>query len=228
MTREKIVFSPDEAVREITEGSTVMFGGFGGAGAPDRLIDALADFGVGSLTGIANHTGKGEGGFARLLLNGQIRKMIAAYPFHRNSHVFRQLYDDGKIVLEIVPQGTLAERIRVAGAGIPAFFTPTGAGTVVAEGKEVRRFGDRECLLEIALHADFALIHAKRADRLGNLVYSKTGRNFNPIMAAAARMTIAEVEEIVETGDLDPESIVTPFPHVDRLVEVGSHDHRIN
>jgi 3-oxoadipate CoA-transferase alpha subunit len=214
-----------EAVTDIPDGSVVMFGGFAGAGAPDDLFEALAEQGARHLTGISNHCGRGEAGLARLLLQGQIQKMVSTYAFHRDSYVFRRLYEEGKVELELIPQGTMAERIRAAGAGIPAFFTPTGAGTVVAEGKEVRWFGDREYILEEALHADYALIHAKKADRLGNLVYSKTGRNFNPIMAAAASIAIVEVEEIVEIGELDPEVIVTPFLYVDRLVEVGRREH---
>lgn len=228
MGRARIFSTPAEAVADIPDGAVVMFGGFAGAGAPDRLIEALADAGVRSLTGVSNHCGVGERGLARLLRQGQVRKMISTYAFHRDSYVFRRLYEEGKVELEMVPQGTLAERIRAAGAGIPAFFTPAGAGTVAAEGKEVRRFGGREHVLETALGADFALIHARKADRLGNLVYSKTGRNFNPIMAAAAGVTIAEAEEIVEAGELDPEAVVTPFVYVDRLVEVGSGGERLN
>jgi len=205
-----------------------MLGGFGGPGAPDRLIDALCETPVKDLTVISNHCGKGDVGLARLLADGHVRKMVSTFAFHRDAYVFKELYEKGEVELEMIPQGTLAERIRAAGAGIPAFYTPTGIGTVLSENREVRVFGDQEYLLEEALHADFALIHARKADPLGNLVYWRTARNFNPIMAAAARVTIVEVEEIVGVGQLDSEAIITPFLYVDYLVEVGSSDERVN
>lgn len=228
MGKASVVSSVEDVVKGISDGSTVMLGGFGGPGAPDRLIDALCETRVKDLTVISNHCGKGDVGLARLLAEGHVRKMVSTFAFHRDAYVFKELYEKGEVELEMIPQGTLAERIRAAGAGIPAFYTPTGTGTVLSENREVRVFGDQEYLLEEALHADFALIHARKADLLGNLVYWRTARNFNPIMAAAAQVTIVEVEKIVEVGQLNSESIVTPFLYVDYLVEVGSSDERVN
>ena len=228
MGKATIISNAKDAVKDIRDGSVVMLGGFGGAGAPDRLIEALCETSVRDLVVISNHCGKGDQGLARLLAEGHVRKMVSTYAFHRDAYVFRKLYEAGEVTLEMMPQGTLAERIRAAGAGIPAFYTPTGAGTVLTEDREVRKFDDREYLLETALHADFALIHAWKADGLGNLVYRKTARNFNPIMATAAGVTIAEAEEIVEVGKLDPEAVITPFLYVNRLVDVGRSDERLN
>ncbi|MFQ5896062.1 MAG: 3-oxoacid CoA-transferase subunit A [Nitrospinota bacterium] len=214
----KLYPSSAAALADLPDGAVVLVGGFGGTGLPENLLVALAEHGARELTIVSNHCGQGEGGLARLLRQGQVRKMVASYPFHRGSYVFRELYLAGKVELEQVPQGTLAERLRAAGAGIPAFYTPTGAGTVVAEGKEVRAFDGREHLLEYALPGDYALIRARRADPAGGLTYRGTGRNFNPVMATAARITVAEVEEVVEVGALDPEEVVTPGIYVDRVV----------
>lgn len=206
-----------DAVSDIADGATVMISGFGTAGLPANLIDALVDQGARELTIVSNNAGNGDSGIAALLATGQVRKIICSFPRQTDSYVFDALYRAGEVELELVPQGNLAERIRAAGAGIPAFFTPTGYGTQLAEGKESRAFGDRGCVLEYALAADVALVAAKAADRFGNLVYNKTARNFGPIMAAAAGLTIAEVGAILETP-LDPEVVVTPGIYVDRLV----------
>lgn len=208
------------AVADIPDGATVMIGGFGEAGSPIELIHALIDHGAKGLTVISNNTGSGRVGLAALIANGQVRKMICSYPRSANSMVFPELYRAGKIELELVPQGTLAERIRAGGAGIPAFYTPSAVGTQLAAGKEVRRFDGREYLLEYGLHADFALVKAARADRYGNLVYNKTARNFAPVMCTAATTTIAQVKEVVEVGGIDPEVVVTPGVYVSRLVVV--------
>ncbi|MDF1478301.1 3-oxoacid CoA-transferase subunit A [Leifsonia sp. H3M29-4] len=216
----KIVPSPAAAVADIPDGATVMIGGFGRAGQPVELIDALREHGAGGLTVINNNAGNGDTGLAALLAAGQVAKMICSFPRQVDSHVFDALYRAGRIELELVPQGTLAERIRAAGAGIGAFFTPTGYGTELAEGKEVRTIAGRPQVLEHALHADYALVSAWRGDRWGNLVYRKTARNFGPIMASAARTTVAQVDRVVELGELDPEAVVTPGIHVARLVPV--------
>lgn len=205
-----------------------MFGGFVSAGSPTSLIVALREKGTKNLTGIANNIGLGD----RLdILNEekQLTKMIASFAIRasaKRQSLFEQLYARGEVELELVPQGTLAERIRAGGAGIPAFFTPTGVGTIVAQAKETRRFDNRDYLLETGLTADFAFIKAFKADTLGNLVYRKASRNFNTVMATAAKVTIAEVEEIVEAGQLDPESVVTPGLYVDRIVVGEKHDVR--
>ncbi len=217
---DKRCASAAAAVADIPDGATVMIGGFGEAGSPIELIHALIDHGVRDLTVVNNNTGSGEVGLAALIKNGQVRKMICSYPRTANSTVFPELYRAGKIELELVPQGTLAERIRAGGAGIPAFFTATGVGTVLEQGKEKRVFDGREYLLEHGLRADVALVKAKLADRYGNLVYNKTARNFGPVMCTAARTTIVQVERIVPPGDLDPECVVTPGIFVDRLVEI--------
>lgn len=213
--------SAASAVADIHDGATIMIGGFGEAGSPIELIHALIDRGVKGLTVISNNTGSGRVGLAALIANGQVAKMICSYPRSTNSMVFPELYRAGKIALELVPQGTLAERIRAGGAGIPAFYTPTAVGTQLGEGKEVRRFGGRDYLLETALHADVALVRADRADRYGNLVYNKTARNFGPLMCMAARTAIVQVRKVVELGELDPECIVTPGLFVKRIVEIA-------
>jgi 3-oxoadipate CoA-transferase alpha subunit len=217
----KIVESTADAVRDIPDGATVMIGGFGTAGQPVELIDALLEQGARELTIVNNNAGNGTTGLAALLAAGQVRKIVCSFPRQVDSQVFDGLYRDGRIELELVPQGTLAERIRAGGAGIAGFFTPTAFGTTLAEGKETRRIDGRNYVLESALTADYALIKAHEGDRLGNLVYRKTARNFGPLMASAARTSIAQVNRIVEVGGLDPEAVVTPGIFVDRLVEVG-------
>ena len=216
----KIVRSVAEAVADIRDGSTVMIGGFGTAGMPSELIDALIAQGARDLTVVNNNAGNGDTGLAALLKAKQVRKIICSFPRQTDSWVFDSLYRAGEIELELVPQGNLAERIRAAGAGIGAFFTPTGYGTLLAEGKEAREINGRHYVLEYPIHADFALIKADRGDRWGNLVYRKTARNFGPIMASAAACTIAQVREVVNLGDLDPEDVVTPGIFVKRVVEV--------
>ena len=216
----KIVKSAEAAVADIHDGATVMIGGFGTAGLPTELTDALIAQGARDLTIVNNNAGNGDTGLAALLKTKRVRKIICSFPRQVDSHVFDALYRAGEIELELVPQGNLAERIRAAGAGIGAFFSPTGFGTQLAEGKETRRIGDRDYVLEYPIHADFALIKALRGDRWGNLVYRKTARNFGPIMASAAKCTIAQVREIVNLGDLDPESVVTPGIFVSRVVEI--------
>lgn len=210
-----------EAVAGIADGSTVLIGGFGMAGMPVELIDALIDSGSSDLTVVSNNAGNGDTGLAALLAKGRVRKMICSFPRQVDSWVFDGLYREGKIELEVVPQGTLAERIRAAGAGIDAFYSPVGAGTLLAEGKETREINGRPQVLEHALPGDVALIKAHVADRMGNLIYRKTARNFGPIMATAARTTIVQVSHVVEIGDLDPEAIITPSIFVDRVVAVG-------
>jgi len=212
--------SPAAAVADIPDGATVMIGGFGEAGSPIELIHALIDHGPRGLTVISNNTGSGRVGLAALIANRQVRKMICSFPRSANSMVFPELYRKGEIELELVPQGTLAERIRAGGAGIPAFYTPSAVGTLLAAGKETRQFNGKEYLMEYGLRADFALVKAARADRYGNLLYNKTARNFAPVMCMAAATTIAQVEELVEVGGLDPEAVVTPGIFVQRLVLV--------
>ena len=214
----KIVPTVQDAVADIRDGATVMIGGFGGAGQPAELIDALIAQGARELVIVNNNAGNGYTGLAALLKNGQVRKIICSFPRQADSHVFDGLYRAGKLELELVPQGNLAERIRAAGAGIGGFFTPTGYGTELAKGKETREIGGRMYVLEAPLHADFALIKAETGDRWGNLVYRKTARNFGPIMASAAKCSIAQVREIVPLGTLDPEAIVTPGIFVQRVV----------
>jgi 3-oxoadipate CoA-transferase, alpha subunit len=217
---DKIVPSPAAAVADIPDGATVMIGGFGTAGMPSELIDALIAHGARELTIVNNNAGNGDTGLAALLKARRVRKIVCSFPRQTDSHVFDTLYRAGEIELELVPQGNLAERIRAAGAGIGAFFSPTGFGTLLAEGKETRVIDGRNYVLEHPIRADFALIKALRGDRWGNLVYRKTARNFGPIMASAARCTIAQVREIVNLGDLDPEAVVTPGIFVRRVVEV--------
>lgn len=218
----KIVSSMAAAVADIHDGATVMIGGFGTAGMPSELIDALIDHGARELTIINNNAGNGEIGLAALLKARRVRKIVCSFPRQTDSHHFDALYRAGEIELELVPQGNLAERIRAAGAGIGGFFTPTGYGTLLAEGKETREINGRQYVFETPLHADFALIKALAGDRWGNLVYRKTARNFGPIMAMAAKTAIAQVERVVELGELDPEAIVTPGIFVQRVVATGA------
>ena len=217
---DKISPSAQAALADVRDGATVMIGGFGGAGQPAELIDALIEQGARDLTIVNNNAGNGETGLAALLKAGRVRKIICSFPRQVDSQVFDGLYRAGKIELELVPQGNLAERIRAAGAGIGGFFTPTGYGTELAKGKETREIGGRMYVFETPIHADVALIKAERGDRWGNLVYRKTARNFGPIMAMAAKLTVASVHEIVELGGLDPEHIVTPGIFVQRVVKV--------
>ncbi|WP_395729718.1 3-oxoacid CoA-transferase subunit A [Nakamurella sp.] len=203
-------------------GSTVFVGGFGMAGMPVMLIDALIRHGADELTVISNNAGNGDTGLAALLAAGRVRKVVCSFPRQSDSWVFDGLYRSGRVELEVVPQGTLAERMRAAGAGIAAFYCPTGVGTLLAQGKETRVINGRECILEMPLGADVALIGAHRADRVGNLVYRKTARNFGPVMAAAATTTIVQVNEVVETGALDPEAVVTPGIYVDHVVDLST------
>ncbi|HYI33144.1 MAG TPA: 3-oxoacid CoA-transferase subunit A [Glaciibacter sp.] len=210
-----------EALAGIEDGSTVMIGGFGRAGQPVELIDALLEQGASGLTVVNNNAGNGDTGLAALIGAGRVHKIICSFPRQSDSHIFDAKYRAGEIELELVPQGNLAERIRAAGAGIGAFYTPTGVGTLVAEGKEARTIDGRDYILEYPLRADYALVSALAADRWGNLVYRKTARNFGPIMAAAAATTIVQVDRVVELGELDPETVVTPGIYVDRVVAVG-------
>lgn len=216
----KISPSVERALRDVPDGATVMIGGFGTAGIPTHLIDGLIAQGAKDLTIVNNNAGNGDTGLAALLKTGRVRKIICSFPRQADSYIFDELYRSGKLELELVPQGNLAERIRAAGAGIGAFFTPTGYGTALAEGKETREINGRHHVLEHPIHADFALIKAERADRWGNLTYRMTARNFGPIMASAAKCTVVEVPEIVELGALDPESVVTPGIFVHRVVKV--------
>lgn len=213
--------SAQAALADVADGATVLVSGFGTAGIPDHLIDALVARAPRDLTLVCNNAGSGETGLAALLKAGCVRKIICSFPRQADSHHFDALYRAGKIELELVPQGNLAERIRAAGAGIGAFFTPTGHGTVLAEGKECREIAGRWHVLEHPIHADLALIQAQCADRWGNLVYRKAARNFGPVMATAARCTVVEVAEIVELGALDPEAVVTPGIFVHRVVQVN-------
>jgi 3-oxoadipate CoA-transferase alpha subunit len=214
----RIYDSAAEAVAGIEDGSTVLVGGFGMAGMPVALIDALIEQGATDLTVVSNNAGNGDTGLAALLAKGRVRTMICSFPRQRDSWVFDGLYRAGKIELELVPQGNLAERMRAAGAGIGAFFCPTGVGTPLAEGRETREIDGRTYVLEHPIRGDVALIGALRADRAGNLVYRKTARNFGPVMATAAETVIAEVRELVDIGGIDPESVVTPSIFVDRVV----------
>ncbi|MEU1474064.1 3-oxoacid CoA-transferase subunit A [Streptomyces sp. NPDC005760] len=218
---DKTVEDTAAAVSGIRDGATVMIGGFGRAGQPVELIDALIAHGARDLTVVNNNAGNGDTGLAALLAARRVRKIICSFPRQSDSWVFDGLYRAGEIELELVPQGNLAERIRAAGAGIGAFFSPTGVGTQLAEGKEVRTIDGRDYVLEYPIRADVALISALRADRWGNLVYRETARNFGPIMAAAAATTIAQVDRIVPLGDIDPETVVTPGIFIDHVVAVG-------
>lgn len=213
----------DEAVAGVADGAVVMIGGFGPAGQPVELIEALIRQGATDLTVVNNNAGSGERGLAALIGAGRVRKIICSFPRQADSHLFDTAYRAGQIELELVAQGNLAERIRAAGAGIGGFFTPTGFGTPLATGKETREIDGRGYILEYPISADFALVKAHLSDRLGNLVYRKTARNFGPVMATAARTTVVQVQMIVPIGDLDPEDIVTPCIYVDRVVQVASH-----
>jgi 3-oxoadipate CoA-transferase alpha subunit len=215
---DKTVSTLADSVAGVPDGATVLIGGFGGAGQPADLIDALIAQGARDLTIVNNNAGNGETGLAALMKAGRVRRIICSFPRQADSHVFDGLYRAGQIELELVPQGNLAERIRAAGAGIGGFFTPTGFGTQLAQGKETRNINGRDYVLEYPIKADFALIKAQRGDRWGNLVYRKAARNFNPIMAMAATCTVAQVDEIVPLGALDPEHIVTPGIFVQRVV----------
>ncbi|MGO1769161.1 MAG: 3-oxoacid CoA-transferase subunit A [Microbacterium sp.] len=218
---DKTVASVEDAVAGIEDGSTVMIGGFGRAGQPVELIDALIEQGAGDLTIVNNNAGNGDTGLAALLAKKRVRKIICSFPRQSDSWVFDGLYRAGEIELELVPQGNLAERIRAAGAGIGGFFTPTGVGTQLADGKEQRTIDGREYVLEYPIRADVALVSALKGDRWGNLVFRETARNFGPIMATAAARCIVQVDEIVELGSIDPETVVTPGIFVDRVVAVG-------
>jgi 3-oxoadipate CoA-transferase alpha subunit len=216
---DKIVPTAQAALADLPDGATVMISGFGNAGMPSELIDALIAQGARELTIVNNNAGNGDTGLAALIKAKRVRRILCSFPRQADSWHFDAAYRAGEIELELVPQGTLAERIRAAGAGIGAFFTPTAHGTRLAEGKETRRIGSREYVLEYPIHADYALVKADRADRWGNLVYRKSARNFGPIMAAAASCTVVQVREIVELGGLDPEAIVTPGIFVKRVVK---------
>ena len=214
---DKTLANPLEALAGLTDGSTVMISGFGGSGQPNALIEALIETGARDLTIVNNNAGNGETGIAALLKAGRVRKVVCSFPRQVDSHIFQGLFRAGQVELELVPQGNLAERIRAAGAGIGAFFTPTAYGTPLAEGKETRSIDGRMYVLEYPIHADLALIKALRGDRWGNLIYRKAARNFGPVMATAAKKTVVQVDRIVPLGELDPEAIVTPGI----FVEVG-------
>ena len=216
----KITPTIEAALAQIHDGATILIGGFGGAGQPAELIDGLIAHGAKDLVIVNNNAGNGDTGLAALLKAGQVRKIICSFPRQADSYVFDELYRAGKLEMELVPHGNLAERIRAAGAGIGAFFTPTGFGTLLAENKETREINGRQYVLEYPIHADFALIKAESGDRWGNLTYRKTARNFGPIMATAAKVTIASVHEIVELGSFDPEAVITPGLYVQHVVKV--------
>ena len=222
---DKTAPSLADAVSNIEDGASVAIAGFGAAGSPVELIHALVDHGAKGLTVINNNAGNGEIGLAALIASGQVAKIICSYPRSAGSIVFPDLYRAGKIDLEVVPQGTLAERLRAAGAGIPAFYTPTSVGTPLAEGKELRKFGDKYYVLEHWLPADVALVKADIADRQGNLTYNKTARNFGPIMSMAADLTIAQARQIVNAGDINPEQVVTPGIFVNQVVHIPNPEH---
>ena len=217
----RIATSAADAVAEITDGSTVLIGGFGNAGQPMELIDALMECGATDLTVVNNNAGQADAGLALLIKERRVKKIICSFPRQSDSWHFDTAYRAGEIELELVPQGNLAERIRAAGAGIGGFFTPTGYGTLLAEGKETRIIDGKGYVLETPIHADFALIKALKADTLGNLVYRKTARNFGPIMATAAKAAIVQVDEVVQAGSIDPENVITPGIFVDTVVEQG-------
>jgi len=227
VSRTQVLATADEAVDGIEDGSTVLVGGFGLAGMPFDLIDALIRQGAKDLTIVANNAGNGEVGLAALLKAGRVRKVLCSFPRQADSYIFDELYRAGKVELEVVPQGNLAERMRAAGAGIGAFYCPTAVGTPLAEGKETRTIDGRDYLLELPIKGDYALISAHRADRMGNLTYRKTARNFGPVLATAAATTIVQVGEVVETGTLDPEAVVTPSIYVDRVVAVEARRYTV-
>jgi 3-oxoacid CoA-transferase A subunit len=222
---DKIVRDADEAIRDIPDGASILMGGFGLCGIPENLIKALVRKGTRDLTVISNNAGVSDYGIGLLLRTRQVRKMVATYVGEND--LFEQQFLSGVLEVELVPQGTFAERIRAGGAGIPAFFTPTGYGTRIAEGKEARAFGGRNCILEQAITADFAFVKAHTGDRLGNLLYRRTTRNFNPMMAAAGRHTIAEVEHLVEPGAIDPDAVHTPGIFVQRIFQGQAYEKRI-
>jgi 3-oxoadipate CoA-transferase, alpha subunit len=217
---DKIAASIDEALQDVPHGATVMIGGFGTAGIPNELIEGLIRQGAHDLTIVNNNAGNGDHGLAALLKTGRVRKIICSFPRQVDSHVFDELYRTGKLELELVPQGNLAERIRAAGAGIGAFFCPTAFGTELAKGKETREIDGRQYVLEYPIHGDLALIKAEAGDRWGNLVYRMSARNFGPVMATAAKKTVATVHKIVALGELDPEAIVTPGIYVNQIVKI--------
>ena len=221
---DKFVRTAAEALAGVRSGATVLIGGFGQVGTPNALIEALSELDLRDLTVVSNNAGTGTHGLARIMAEGRVRKIVCSFPRSAGSVMPEELYREGRIELEIVPQGTLAERLRAAGAGIPAFWTPTAAGTLLAEGKETRVFDGRTCVLEHALKGDVALIEACAADRWGNLTYRRSGRNFNPIMAMAADLTVAQTQHVAELGALDPEAIVTPGVFVDRVVHIPYGD----
>ncbi|MBM7507825.1 3-oxoacid CoA-transferase subunit A [Nocardioides sp. 31GB23] len=214
----RLLTSYDDAVAGVEDGATVLVGGFGMAGMPVELIDALIRQGAGDLTVVSNNAGNGDTGLAALLERGRVRKMICSFPRQADSWVFDRLYRAGEVELEVVPQGNLAERMRAAGAGIGAFYSPTGVGTPLAEGKETREIDGRTYVLEHPIRGDLALVKAHLADEMGNLVYRRTARNFGPVMATAARTVAVQVDRVVPTGALDPEAVVTPSIYVDRVV----------
>jgi 3-oxoadipate CoA-transferase alpha subunit len=218
---DKIVDSCEAAVADVPDGATVMIGGFGTAGLPNELTEALIAQGARELTIVNNNAGNGDSGLAALIAKGRVRKIICSFPRQVDSHHFDREYRAGRLELELVPQGNLAERIRAAGAGIGGFFTPTGYGTELARGKETREIDGRGYVFETPIHADFALIKAERGDRWGNLTYRMTARNFGPVMAMAARVTVATVHEVAALGALDPEAIVTPGIFVQRVVPIA-------
>lgn len=207
----------DSTVNGINDGMTLLIGGFGDCGMPKRLIDALVERGPRNLTVVANNAGTGDAGIAKMLAAGMVKKIVCSFPRQVGSHYFNELYRNGKIELELVPQGTLNERIRAGGAGILGFYTPTGVGTVLTEGREVRSFGDRTGVLELPIRGDVALIKAKVSDTMGNLVYSSTARANNPVMCTAADLTVVEVDELLAAGSIDPETVITPGLYVDRV-----------
>jgi 3-oxoacid CoA-transferase subunit A len=221
----KVVSNAEEAIRDVADGSSIMIGGFGLCGNPENLIRALAKKGVKNLTTISNNAGVDGAGIGVLLANGQLRRHIGTYV--GENKLLESMVLKGEVDLQLVPQGTFAERIRAGGAGIPAFFTPTGVGTKVGEGKEVRDFNGKPYLMELALQADFAFVKAWKGDKWGNLIYRKTARNFNPMMATAAKITIAEVEELVDVGELDPDIVHTPSVYVKRIFQGESYEKKI-
>jgi 3-oxoadipate CoA-transferase alpha subunit len=221
MAINKIMDDFETAVSGVKDGSTILVSGFGGAGMPTELLNALRRQGATDLTIVSNNAGVGREGIGGLLSEGKVKKVICSYPRSGGSVIFEEMWAAGKVELEVVPQGTLSERIRAAGAGIGAFYTPTGVGTQLAEGKEVRKINGRDQVLEYPLKGDVAFVLAKAADRWGNLIYNKSARNFGPVMAPAADLTVVQVHEIVELGALDPEAIVTPSIFVDRVVKMA-------
>ncbi len=222
---KKVVANAEEAIRDIPDGATIMVGGFGLCGIPENLINALARSGIRNLTVISNNAGIDDFGLGLLLKNKQVRKHIGSYV--GENRLFEQMVLSGELDLELCPQGTLAERIRAGGAGIPAFYTPTGYGTVVAKGKETRQFDGRWYVMETALHADFSLVKAWKGDKWGNLVFRKTARNFNPMIATAGRICIAEVEHLVEVGEIPPDAVHVPSVYVKRIFQTVNQEKRI-